>query len=256
MYHLPIQQKNQPSPELCLHAQSYSSPPPLTDRREDCPDFSLSRKVATSTMENSTAARSTFTTIAPMCCGKPPPLYFTRMTCVEVQCVKGDDTLSSHIEQDISTTSTSTTTTTTTTLTPLRTLPSETNNPVASHDSLTNTKTQPPVVDHLKPSEEDQHPKSSKIIQLSKEEIEKYFSFPQPTAAKLLKVSLSTLKRRFYETHRGSRWPYSGIKKQAKKRSIPFIVNPKNKPVKLLDPHTLHTLKKAFADSMNSSRKS
>jgi len=82
---------------------------------------------------------------------------------------------------------------------------------------------------------------------LSKEDIEKYFSFPQPKAAKLLGVSLSTLKRRFYDTHKGSRWPYSGIKKQAKKRSIAYIMNQKNKPVKLLDPHTLHTLKKAFA---------
>jgi hypothetical protein len=87
---------------------------------------------------------------------------------------------------------------------------------------------------------------TSRTIHIDKEQIEKYFSLPQPSAAKKLGVSLSTLKRRFYETHGGTRWPYCGIKKAMKKRTVKYILNTKNKPTKLLDPHTIHTLALAF----------
>jgi hypothetical protein len=89
-------------------------------------------------------------------------------------------------------------------------------------------------------------PRNKRQIHLEKHDIEQLFSFPQPEAAKKLGVSLSTLKRRFYETHGKIRWPYCAIKKQCKKRSLSYVINAKNKPTKLLDPHTISILKKAF----------
>lgn len=89
-------------------------------------------------------------------------------------------------------------------------------------------------------------PRNKRQIHLEKHEIEQFFSYPQPEAAKKLGVSLSTLKRRFYETHGKIRWPYCAIKKQCKKRSLSYVMNAKNKPTKLLDPYTISILKKAF----------
>jgi hypothetical protein len=86
----------------------------------------------------------------------------------------------------------------------------------------------------------------SKMIQIDTKEMERLFIYPQPEAAKRLGVSLSTLKRRFYETHKGKRWPYSHYKKILKKRNISYIVHNRMKPTKQLDPHTLNILKKAF----------
>jgi hypothetical protein len=40
---------------------------------------------------------------------------------------------------------------------------------------------------------------------MSLEEMQKYFKYPQPEAAKRLGVSLSTLKRRFYALNMGKR---------------------------------------------------
>ncbi len=51
------------------------------------------------------------------------------------------------------------------------------------------------------------HPNSKRKKKLSKEEILKYIQYPQPDAARMLNVSVSTLKRRFYELGLG-RWPY------------------------------------------------
>jgi hypothetical protein len=86
----------------------------------------------------------------------------------------------------------------------------------------------------------------SKMIHIDSKEMERLFIYPQPEAAKRLGVSLSTLKRRFYETHQGKRWPYSHFKKILKKRNISYIVHSRMKPTKQLDPHTLNILKKAF----------
>eukprot|EP00689_Sawyeria_marylandensis_P003668 EC826238.1.p1 GENE.EC826238.1~~EC826238.1.p1 ORF type:complete len:186 (+),score=62.66 EC826238.1:139-696(+) len=46
---------------------------------------------------------------------------------------------------------------------------------------------------------------------LSESEIKKYMHLPQKKAAQLLGVSVSTLKRRFYELKISERWPY-GLK--------------------------------------------
>ncbi|KAL9656269.1 hypothetical protein ABK040_007882 [Willaertia magna] len=47
-------------------------------------------------------------------------------------------------------------------------------------------------------------------------EMIKHFCYPQPKAAKLLGVSVSTLKRRFYEMQFGSKWPYPCSKSKDK----------------------------------------
>ncbi len=96
------------------------------------------------------------------------------------------------------------------------------------------------------------------LRKLTREEMALYFKLPQPEAAKKLGVSLSSLKRRFYELYgnrmKGSgeskvRWSYAFYKKNVKKTKLKFILNPVNKPTKLLDPHTIHILKLTFQSS-------
>jgi hypothetical protein len=87
---------------------------------------------------------------------------------------------------------------------------------------------------------------TDKCITLTKQQIEHFYSSPQPQAAKQLGVSLSTLKRRYYEFSGSKRWPYCYYKKNAKKRKLQYILNAKDRPTKQLDPHTLNILKKAF----------
>jgi DNA-binding transcriptional regulator YiaG len=84
--------------------------------------------------------------------------------------------------------------------------------------------------------------------EITKEEIKKYFNVSQSKAAKLLGVSVSTLKRRFYSMDMG-RWPYPGNRYSARKRTISYICSPNNRPEKQLDPHTLHVLLRAFKSS-------
>ena len=48
--------------------------------------------------------------------------------------------------------------------------------------------------------------RSKRTIHLSASQLESYFHYPQYEAAKKLGVSLSTLKRRFYELYKGARW--------------------------------------------------
>lgn len=89
--------------------------------------------------------------------------------------------------------------------------------------------------------------RSKKFIEITKEDIEHLFKYPQPKAAQILGVSVSTLKRRFYEVTGGlTRWPYATIKKNLKKGTMKHILNPKDKPTTLLDPYTICTLKNAF----------
>lgn len=54
-------------------------------------------------------------------------------------------------------------------------------------------------------------PISTKKNELTKEEIAKYFSYSQSTAAKMLGISVSTLKRRYYAMNLG-KWPYQYAK--------------------------------------------
>lgn len=44
---------------------------------------------------------------------------------------------------------------------------------------------------------------------ISEQELTKYYGLSQPDAAQRLGVSVSTLKRRFYELHPDMRWPYN-----------------------------------------------
>jgi hypothetical protein len=102
-------------------------------------------------------------------------------------------------------------------------------------------------------------PTTEALRKLTREEMALYFKLPQPEAAKRLGVSLSSLKRRFYELYRNRmegagetklRWPYSCYKKNVKKTKLKYILNPVNKPTKMLDPHTIHILKLSFQSSL------
>jgi hypothetical protein len=88
--------------------------------------------------------------------------------------------------------------------------------------------------------------RGKKVIPLTEEQLRNHFIYPQPEAARRLGVSLSTLKRRFYELHSGKRWPYNDIKNTLKKRKLRYIVNDRSKPEKYLDQNTLFALSKAF----------
>ncbi|KAL9642977.1 hypothetical protein ABK040_010669 [Willaertia magna] len=91
-----------------------------------------------------------------------------------------------------------------------------------------------------------QSQKSSKI-NITKEEMSKYFNAPQVLAARLLNVSVSTLKRRYYEMFKG-RWPYQSLSNTERKKSIWFYVNEEDHPEKLIPNETLMVLQKAFSD--------
>lgn len=89
--------------------------------------------------------------------------------------------------------------------------------------------------------------RGKKVISLSESAIKSHFIYPQPEAARRLGVSLSTLKRRFYECYGGTkRWPYNDWKKIIKKRKISYILNAKEKPTTYIDPNTMFLLNKAF----------
>lgn len=96
-------------------------------------------------------------------------------------------------------------------------------------------------IEHVKPK------RGKKVISLSESAIKSHFIYPQPEAARRLGVSLSTLKRRFYECYGGTkRWPYNDWKKIIKKRKISYILNAKEKPTTYIDPNTMFLLNKAF----------
>ncbi|EFC41625.1 predicted protein [Naegleria gruberi] len=60
--------------------------------------------------------------------------------------------------------------------------------------------------------------RSKKLDVLSADQIRQYFCYTQQDAARLLGVSVSTLKRRFYELKLGKRWPYKRTKQTPRKR--------------------------------------
>jgi len=83
-------------------------------------------------------------------------------------------------------------------------------------------------------------------IQLSKEDIERYSNVcSQTLAAKLLNVSLSTLKRRFYELGMG-RWPKVRNQGEDCKRTIYYLLNDEDKNTKFIDSLTMQNLQQAF----------
>ena len=81
---------------------------------------------------------------------------------------------------------------------------------------------------------------------ISQKDLERYYRYPQPEAAKRLGVSLGALKKRFYEISRGARWPYARIKKIMRKGKINYVLNTSEKDPRYLDPFTVNALKKAF----------
>lgn len=85
-------------------------------------------------------------------------------------------------------------------------------------------------------------------ITITDDQLKAMFIYSQPEAAKRLGVSLSTLKRRFYElAGKGKRWPFQELKKIEKKRSVRYIINDINQPEKMLDPYTIFVLNQTFS---------
>ncbi|KAG2379420.1 hypothetical protein C9374_006537 [Naegleria lovaniensis] len=99
------------------------------------------------------------------------------------------------------------------------------------------------------PKESSKKKKTNTRIEITREMMTKYFYCPQTLAARLLGVSISTLKRRFYDLHIG-RWPYQCISLNERKRSIYFLMN-ETEPEddKELDEKTLMYLRHAFRDA-------
>ncbi|KAL9655057.1 hypothetical protein ABK040_008840 [Willaertia magna] len=63
-----------------------------------------------------------------------------------------------------------------------------------------------------KSNSSDKHvPKCKKLESMTAEDIKQYFKYTQTDAARLLQVSVSTLKRKFYELQLGNRWPYKRV---------------------------------------------
>jgi len=86
-------------------------------------------------------------------------------------------------------------------------------------------------------------------IQITREEMSKYFHCPQRLAAQKLGVSLSTLKRRFYQLDIG-RWPYQ-LTQDNRKRSVWHMINEtESKCEKELSPLTVQTLTRLFSMSL------
>jgi len=85
-------------------------------------------------------------------------------------------------------------------------------------------------------------------IQIPRSDMQKYFNCPQRLAAQKLGVSMSTLKRRFYQLKMG-RWPCQ-LTHDRRRRSVWHLVNEvEPKSEKELCPNTVQTLTRLF--SMN-----
>lgn len=85
-------------------------------------------------------------------------------------------------------------------------------------------------------------------IEITKEIMSQYFNMSQSLAAKLLGVSVSTLKRRYYELFKGGqRWPFQSIPLKERKKSIYYLVN-EEEPLdaKELDSQTIEHLCTVF----------
>ncbi|KAF0974319.1 hypothetical protein FDP41_006929 [Naegleria fowleri] len=91
--------------------------------------------------------------------------------------------------------------------------------------------------------------KTNTRIEITREMMARYFYCPQTLAARLLGVSISTLKRRFYDLHMG-RWPYQCISLNERKKSIYFLMNETEpEDEKELDEKTWTYLRHAFRDA-------
>ncbi|KAL0484910.1 hypothetical protein AKO1_011786 [Acrasis kona] len=87
-------------------------------------------------------------------------------------------------------------------------------------------------------------------INLSRDKIKKYFKCPQGLAARFLGVSISTLKRRFYDLEMG-RWPYQSIPLEQRKKGLYYLINEvePNNPKHLTD-ESIAIIQAAFRSSL------
>ncbi len=95
--------------------------------------------------------------------------------------------------------------------------------------------------------------KEYKKVELTEDEIRRYYKSPQPVAAVLLGVSLSSLKRRYYQLARKDaqsqckRWPYQSLTMMERKQSVYFVLNSRiPDECTTLDHETIVALQKAF----------
>ncbi len=87
------------------------------------------------------------------------------------------------------------------------------------------------------------------VVQLGKKDLSRYFNSPQGLAARLLGVSLSQLKKRYYELFPGRRWPYQLKSLVDRKQSIYYLLNENDKNEKDIDEKTLATLLQIFENT-------
>ncbi|KAL0484607.1 hypothetical protein AKO1_003437 [Acrasis kona] len=98
--------------------------------------------------------------------------------------------------------------------------------------------------------------KGGKRIHIPMHELIRHMNLPPSIAAYKLKVSVSTLKRRFWEVHEGKQWPISEndprfrqhdeIHKQTRKGSLLSLLNSVNIEEKYIDEATECILDFAF----------
>nr|CAG4709949.1 unnamed protein product [Naegleria fowleri] len=95
-------------------------------------------------------------------------------------------------------------------------------------------------------SRKDQMKNTNVRLHVTHKEMSRYFNASQITAARLLGVSVSTLKRRYKEVSNGSRWPYSKLSTSEKKKSIWFYINDEDENEKSISKECQLVLAKAF----------
>ncbi|KAG2379383.1 hypothetical protein C9374_007522 [Naegleria lovaniensis] len=83
-------------------------------------------------------------------------------------------------------------------------------------------------------------------LHVSLDEMSKYFHASQMIAARMLGVSVSTLKRRYKEVSHGKRWPYSKMSIHEKKKSLWFYINDENENETTISKECHQVLQKAF----------
>ncbi|KAF0976218.1 hypothetical protein FDP41_004893 [Naegleria fowleri] len=85
-------------------------------------------------------------------------------------------------------------------------------------------------------------------LKVNYQEMSKYFHAPQIVAARMLGVSVSTLKRRYKEVSKGERWPYSKMSLHEKKKSLWFYINDQDEDENALSQECLLVLQRAFTN--------
>ncbi len=91
---------------------------------------------------------------------------------------------------------------------------------------------------------------------ISKENLKKYFPASQILAARLLHVSVSTLKRRYREYFQGERWPAQSIPLAERKKTIFYVLNDHElENTKQLEKKTMEHLSKIFNTSSTTQAK-